>query len=193
MSGVTYKYGLVIGIFATVVFSILCWIAPSLTLRLLPYAIIFGVTFGLVLFYNITKKKELENDEIIQYHQAFISSFVIAFIGILIFNVSSIVLRGLVFTDIPKMQKELILQDDDAAIEYFKKEIAKNGNKNHGADHLADRINMKKDHEARDFNPIREDAGMSFVSAVSFAGIFGAFFAIITAFFGTRSKPLNTT
>lgn len=190
MKSVPFKYGLVIGVLTTVIYFLMAWLMPSLTLKLLPYAMIFGVTFALVLFYNITKKKELKDTEIIQYHEAFISSFVIGFIGMLIFNVSSILVRGFVFPEIPEMQKELTLKGDDAAIDYFKKDMAKNGNKNHSADNLTERLKMKKDNELREFNPVKRDVGMSFVGALAFSGVFAAFFAIIISFFGMRSKPI---
>jgi len=192
MKGIAAKYGLVIGIFTSVVTLLICWIAPRIAAGLTVYAIAFGVAFGLTLYYNITKRRELADDETIAYHEAFINSMIIAFFGLAIFSASFILLRGVVFPEVPKISKVEVIKRYDAEIEYYKGKIEKDGSV--AVEMLASLNKQRAIYAQEDYslNPMHKDnIGNSIASIFLLAGVAGIFISIITSFLGTRSKPLN--
>jgi hypothetical protein len=189
MKGIAVKYGLVIGIFTSVVALLLCWIVPNVAAGLTIYAIAFGVAFGLTLFYNITKKRELADNETIAYHEAFINSMIIALVGLIIFSTSFMLLKGAVFKEIPQISKNETLKRYDKTIEYYKTRLEVEGSQ--AAEMIVDLNNGRKKIETQNFNPMHKDnIGNSVLSIFLMAGVAGAFISIITSFLGTRSKPI---
>lgn len=192
MKGIAVKYGLVIGIFTSVVTLLLCWVMPNVAAGLTVYAIAFGVSFGLTLFYNITKKRELADDETVAYHEAFINSMIIAMVGLIIFSTTFMILKGVVFKEIPQISKTETLKRYDKTIEYYKTRLEVEGSE--AAEMIVDLNNGRKKIETQNFNPMHKDnLGNSILSIFLLAGVAGAFISIITSFLGTRSKPVITS
>lgn len=191
MKGIAVKYGLVIGIFTSVVTLVLCWLMPDVAAGYTVYAITFGVAFGLALFYNITIKKELPDGATIAYHQAFINTIILCCVGLLISFTSFAVLKGLVFPEIPIISKEKTIAVYDKFIEQYKKKIETDGSK--AADMLVELNAEKAQVEKQDFNPIiKENIGSTFLRILLWTAVLGSLISIITSFLGTRSKPITT-
>lgn len=191
MKGVIYKYGLVIGIFTSVVVFLIAWGSYEVAAGLLPYAIAFGVTFGLTLFYNISRKKELKDTESIPYHEAFINSFVMAFIGLAIFSTSFTLIKGVAFKEIPQISKKKTLERYNEGIKIYTEKLKKDGSE--AAEMIATLKQQKTIVEKQEFDPMHKDnIGNSILSVFLMAGVIGAFISIVTAFFGFRIKPIST-
>lgn len=191
MKSVPFKYGLVIGIFSTAVYFILAAISKSIASGLLPYAVILGISFGLMMIYGITKKNELENHQTIAYHEAFISSFVIGFVGILIFFLGYNSIRGWVYPEIPEIQKAKTIEKYDNIIKYYKDEIEKEGSG--AAEKMADYSKFRDEELKRNYNPVHSsNIGNTLISMIASAGLFSAVLSLISSLFGYRTKIIES-
>lgn len=188
MKSVAIKYGLVIGIFMTVVMTIFCLVKPSIMVGLLPMTILGGLTLGLMIFFNITRKNE-NPSLIIPYHEAFIATFLIGFVGIIFYHLSGTVLKGVIFPEIPEMEKNITLKYYDDLIAKAEAEVNKTGEKPQYSP--VDVSNFKKNREAiaeSEYNPVK-NLGNTLLTTISSAGLISAFLAVISAFFGFQTQP----
>lgn len=192
MRSIPLKYGLVVGIFSSVVVLLLCWLAPTIAAGLLPYAIVFGISFGLMLIYNITKKKEMKDSENIPYHEAFINSFIIGFVGIGICFLTFLIARGYLFPEIPEIERKTTIEYLDKSIEIYKGKIKEDGSA--AVDMLAELNRQKSNLKDYQFNPMHPDNRVnSLIFVFVRAGILSTFISIIVSFFGYRSRGIIAT
>lgn len=190
MRNIAVKYGLVIGIFLTVFTLLLCWLAPTVASGLLPYGVAFGISFGLMLIYNITKRNELQEEEHIAYHQAFINSFLMGFIGLLMFTFSFAIAKSWVFPNIPETQKQKTIERYDLLIANYKNNLSTQGTE--AAEQLGFYMKQKEVIAKEDFKPFSDtNTTNTIISAISLPAIATALMAIITAFFGCGYKLKN--
>jgi|GEM_PF-2783838 len=183
MKNIALKYGIVIGIFMTVVLTIFCAIFPKLMTGFMPLTIVSGLTLGMMIYYHITNKNETKGA--IQYHEAFIAAFIMGFVAIGITETASIVLKGAIFTEIPELEKKVAVDVWTDFIARAKVEKNDSGEEKYTLVQIKEFEKYRDDAQNAAYNPL-SNIGNTILILFAKSGLVAAFLALLTSFFGFK-------
>jgi len=183
MKNIALKYGVVIGIFMTVILTIFCAIFPKLMTGFMPLTIVVGLTLAMMLYYHLTNKNETKGA--IQYHEAFIAAFIMGVVAIGISETASIILKGAIFTNIPEMEKKVAVDVWADFIERAKVEKNGDGEEKYSLVQIMEFERYKSDAQKASYNPFN-NIGNTILVLFAKSGLIAAFLAMLTSFFGFK-------
>ncbi len=183
MKNISLKYGIVISIFMTVIYTIFCAFAPKLMTGFLPWSLLLGVTLALMLFYNITYKKE--NEGPILYHEAFIATFIMGAVAIGLSETSKIILKRAIFSNVSVMEKEILVKLWQDFVEKSKLEKTPDNKPKYNAEELNQHQKYLTEAEKVEYKPLKTPLN-TFLLLVLKTGFISLLLSLFAAIFGFK-------